>query len=265
MAYSTPEAATASTPDCGAEPVDRAAVLRFVDTPFGVRRNVVKAWRTLPAGLWIALSERYDRQLAVGRERRAVAGVVLVAAVLLIGFSGAGLEAMIEGQAVCVPLVGRTNTPIGEMAPSLGWCYVPGKSLTLVLWTVGPSLVGWVCMRWIWIPAVARGGDNREAVLNCARHLGSVYFYVYLMILVGASLMPLLILASPGGTVFLRWCLWCFLFGESFFVPAVMWIRLILHDRTGAVFGRWRKLGLGLYLLLFVVVPILGMVTELDG
>ena len=64
---------------------------------------------------------------------------------------------------------------------------------------------------------------------------------------------------APAETAFIRWCFWCVLFGESFFVPGVMWIRLVLADRSVEVFGRFRIALLAAYLALFVVVPIYGM------
>ena len=72
-----------------------------------------------------------------------------------------------------------------------------------------------------------------------------------------------LIIWSPRGTETFRWCLWCFLFGESFFVPAAMWLRLLLHDSAGRVFGRRRLLVFSLYLTMCMVIPIYGMIQEL--
>ena len=85
------------------------------------------------------------------------------------------------------------------------------------------------------------------------------YVYVFAMIVAGAALMPVLVWWSPSGTEMTRWCLGWFLFGESFFVPAVMWLRLVVHDGPGQVFGRFRYAGLGLYLLFCVLMPIGGM------
>jgi len=243
---------------------DAGAVRDFVRTPLTVRHNVVKVWRPLPTSIWIALNDPSDHRRGKRCERQALIGVGLMATLLLAGFSGLGLQRDVEGEGVCVPLIGRSTTPVSGAQPSSGFCYVPGESLTLVSWTVVPSLAGWVCLRFFWIPVVARGRGTREATLTFARHLGSVYLYVYITITLGALMMPLLILAAPRATAFLRWCLWCVLFGESFFVPAVMWLRLIARDRAGEVFGRRRYLGLVVYLLLLVVGPIAGMVTELD-
>lgn len=255
-----------ATDDGHAQPGDddkRAAVLELVRTPFSVRRNIVKVWRPLPFGLWTALSWPQDHARAVRVERQAMAGIAVMAVALVLGFAGIGFRAVIDGQDFCFPLLGWAQTiPAGEDGSS-GWMYRPGQSLSLVLWTVGPSLVGWASMRLLWIPAMAAKRAGQGAALTFARHLGSVYLYVYVMIVVGASIMPLLILVAPRDTEFFRWCLWCFLFGESFFVPGVMWSRLILHDTRGEVFGRHRLFGLGLYLVLFVVCPIVGMVGEL--
>jgi hypothetical protein len=82
------------------------------------------------------------------------------------------------------------------------------------------------------------------------------------MVFVGALLLPVLMAFGAGRTATLRWCLWCFLFGESFFVPTVMWCRLVANDAQGVVFGRWRYAALGAYVLLFVIVPIVGMAVE---
>ena len=190
--------------------LDRAQVLEFVRTPFAIRCNLVKVWRPLPANIWTALSESQDRLRGIRYERQALVWVALMAILLLGGFSGAGLQTSIEGQDVCVPLVGRSMTPVLDNGRSTDWCYIPGRSLTLVLWTVAPSLAGWACMRLVWIPAVAARRRTREATLSFARHLGSVYLHVYLMVIVGASTMPLFILVAPRETTFLRWCLWCF-------------------------------------------------------
>ncbi len=249
----------------------RAAVRYFVRTPLAVRRNVVKVWRAIPPGVWTELSEPSDSLGSIRRERQAVAGVALMAVILVAGFSGIGFHATVDGHDLCFPLLGRsTGVPAGAGEDDLyrsgdaSWYYIPGQSLTLALWVVAPSLLGWVYVRMLWIPAVAANRPTREATVTFARYLGSVYLYVYLMILVGASLMPLFILFSPRGTETLRWWLWCFLFGESFFVPAVMWSRLVILDSSGRVFGKSRYAALGLYLLLFIVVPIGGMLAELD-
>lgn len=249
----------------------RAAVRDFVRTPLAVRRNVVKVWREIPPGVWTELSEPSDRLGSIRRERQAVLSVALMAVMLVAGFSGIGLRATVDGDDLCFPLLGRSmGVPAGAGEDVLHgpgdarWYYIPGQSLNLALWVVAPSLLGWVFVRVIWIPTVAAKRPTRAATVTFARHLGAVYLYVYLMILAGVSLMPLLIFLSPRGTETLRWWLWCFLFGESFFVPAVMWSRLVIRDSFGQVFGRFRYAVLVLYLLLFIVVPIAGMLAELD-
>lgn len=244
----------------------RAAVLDFVRTPLAVRRNVVKVWRPLPADPWTGLSLPEDRARSIRRERRAIVGVTVAVLMLVAGFSSIGLRAIVGEDDLCFPLLGKSLVTPTDGAPGLGWYYLPGQSLSLALWVVVPSLAGWMFVRLIWLPAVAsaRTDPRREATLTFARYLGDVYFYVYAMVVVGAAFMPLLILLSPKGTETLRWWLWCFLFGESFFVPAVMWLRLVINDSPGKVFGRFRYAALALYLVLFVVIPIGGMVQELD-
>lgn len=240
----------------------RAAVLDFVRTPFTVRRNVVKVWRALPAGLWTQLSRPGDRDRSIRRERQAVVGVGVAAAMLMACFSSIGLRTTVGAEDLCFPLVGKSLPLPAGGAPELGWYYLSGQSLSLVLWVVVPSLAGWAFVRLVWIPA-ATGRATRAAALTFARHLGCVYLFVYLMIVVGTALMPLLIFLSPKGTETVRWFLWCFLFGESFFVPAAMWLRLVIHDSSGQAFGRFRYAALGLYLVLFVVIPIGGMIQKL--
>jgi hypothetical protein len=80
------------------------------------------------------------------------------------------------------------------------------------------------------------------------------------MILVGTGLMAILVRFAPATTEEFRWYLWCFLFGESFFVPAAMWLRLIADDFSGAIFGRLRYSLLAAYGVAFVAIPILGMI-----
>ena len=242
----------------------RAAVLRFVQTPLSVRWKVVKLWRPLPEGLWTELSTPHDRALARRCERRAMVGVALMAAMLLIGFSGVGLRAVVGHDDRCFPLLGRSVAVLTEGLPGPGWYYMPGQSLSLAGWVVVPSLAGWMFVRMLWIPVVTSCQPTAGATLTLLRHLGSVYLLVYLMILVGLGLMLLLLLRSPQGTETFRGCLWCFLFGESFFVPAVMWSRLVVHDSTGLVFGRYRYALLAVYLMLFVVIPLGGMIQYLD-
>jgi hypothetical protein len=157
------------------------------------------------------------------------------------------------------PLVGGV---VASDAATLGWYFSPGQTLPALFWVVVPSLVGWAFVRALWIPLVAAGRATRTATLTFARHLSGVYFYVYVMLIVGALLLPLLTLLAPADTATLRWCLWCFLFGESFFVPGLMWARLVGRDSSGWVFGRQRYAVLAAYVVLFVVIPIVGMAVE---
>lgn len=237
----------------------------FVRTPFSVRRNVVKVWRPLPEGIWSELGTSSDRDLSIRRERSAAVGVAILVLVLIMGLGSVGYRADQGGVGHRFPLIGKSipDAP-GASTAEPGWYYAPGQSLVLVLWVVIPSLLGWAIVRGLWIPLVSRHHPPGRAAIVFARHLLSVYMFVYVMIVVGAAIMPALILISPRGTETFRWCLWCFLFGESFFVPAVMWGRFIIADRNGSVFGRYRYAGLALYTAAFVVLPILGMVQQLD-
>lgn len=186
-----------------------------------------------------------------------------MAVLLMVGFSGIGLRTTADGESLCFPLLGR-SVPVPESGPpGPGWYYVPGQSLSLAFWVVGPTLLGWAFVRRIWIPVVAAGKATRAATLTFARHLGAVYLYVYLMVGGGVVLMLPLVQWAPRSTEALRWYFWCFLFGESFFVPAAMWLRLAIHDTSGQVFGRHSWAVLVLYVTLFVVVPIVGMVQDL--
>lgn len=241
----------------------RAAVLDFIRTPFHVRCNVVKAWRPLPENVWATLSQPEDCARAKRVERRALAGVTAMAVLLIAGFCSIGLRTTAGEESLCFPLLGKSRTVPENDPPGPGWYYAPGQSLSLAFWVVGPTLLGWAFVRLIWIPTVAAGKPTRTATLTFARHLGAVYLYVYLMVVSGAALMLPLILWAPKGTEGLRWYFWCFLFGESFFVPAAMWLRLAIHDASGQVFGRHRFAPLALYVTLFVVVPIVGMIQEL--
>ena len=231
-----------------------------VCTPLAVRCNVVKVWRPLPQALWGALSEPADIRLSRQRERRALVAVAIMVALLAGGFSGIGYRPDAAGQEAVFPVIGgslRLND--GNANPSAGWCYVPGLSLAPVLWVVLPPLAGWAFVRLLWIPSVATGKSSAQATLAMARHLSGTYLYVYLMILVGAGLMPLLVRLAPSGTQTFRWYLWCFLFGESFFVPAAMWLRLVVNDFSGQIFGRFRYSLLAAYGVAFVTIPIWGM------
>lgn len=235
----------------------------FVRTPFRVRCNVVRVWRPLPADLWTALTQPDDRPRAAHVERRALAGVLLMAALLMTVISGVGYRPASGAPVRSYPLLGKSlHTPEAQQQGA-GWYFNAWETISLAFWVVGPSLAGWAFVRLMWIPAAATS-PARQATLTMARHLGAVYRYVYAMVMAGTILMVPLIRWLPAETELFRWCFWCFLFGESFFVPAAMWIRLVAHDRQGRVFGRFRFPVLGVYLLLFVVVPIWGMVRELD-
>lgn len=244
--------------------LDAASARSFVRTPFAVRRHVIMVWRRLPPDLWTTLSQPGDRARSAQVERRSLVGVAVMVVILIAGFSSVGLRITVDGEALCFPLLGWSVAAPADSSPDLGWYHAPGQSLSLALWVVAPSLAGWAFVRLIWIPMVAAGKPTRDAVLTFARHLGAVYFFVYLMVIVGAALMVPLVALAPRGTETFRWCLWCFLFGESFFVPAAMWLRMVIHDSSGHVFGRFRYAVLVLYMALFVAIPICGMVQELE-
>jgi hypothetical protein len=243
--------------------VHRQAVLNFVRTPFAVRRNVVRIWRPIPTNAWLALAQPEDVVCSRRRERCALCFVTSIVVVLGAGFASVGYRQQVGKSAVDFPVLGWSLPAQTDVSPADGWYAAPGQSVSLVSWTVVPPLVGWAFIRGLWIPRMAAGKPRYDATLAFARHLSGVYVYVYLMIFLGALLLPMLVLASPAGTQGFRWCLWCFLFGESFFVPAVMWMRLIVNDRLGETFGRSRYLMLAAYLVIGVFVPITGMVTEL--
>jgi hypothetical protein len=160
-----------------------------------------------------------------------VLGVVLLATSIVVGFLGTGYE----------------------------WCHTAGRLLSPVLWVAAPPVAGWAFVRLLWIPRVTADLPTRGAVTVFTRYLSGVYLYVYLMVFVGAALMLILASAAPVRTEVFRDCLWLFLFGESFFVPAVLWVRLVMNDSSGQVFGRSRYAVLMLYLVLFVAFPIIGM------
>lgn len=242
----------------------RVAVLDFVRTPFAVRCNAVKVWRPLPADLWTMLSQPGDCTTSKRVERWSLAGVAVMAVMLVAGFSSVGLRTTAGEEDLRFPLLGK-SIAVPEHGPQEpGWYHAPGQSLSLGFWVVGPSLAGWAFVRLVWIPMAAGSKPTREATLTLARHFGAVYLYVYVMIVTGAVLMVPLIMLAPKGTEWFRWYLWCFLFGESFFVPAVMWLRLVICDSSGQVFGRHRFAVMAFYLTLFVVMPIIGMIQELD-
>jgi hypothetical protein len=240
------------------------SVRAFVRSGFSVRCQVVKLWRSLPLDLWTGLSTPDDRRQARARERRALWAVLGLALALWLGFSHAGLLVGEGSTAHWYPLLGKSLVVSPGHHGQPGWYYDAEQSTTLALWVIVPSLLGWAFVRLLWLPVASAGKPTQQATMTLARHLGGVYAYVYLMIALGATLMVPLILLAPARTETFRWYLWCFLFGESFFVPGVMWARLVLRDRAGYVFGRFRHVALTLYLVLCVVVPILGMVQELD-
>lgn len=247
----------------GAPPTELSAAQAFTRSPFVVRGRVVAVWRSIPHDIWDALSSDFEGQRARRIERRAIVGVAVLSLVLLFGFGGLGFRATSDSEGLCFPLLGRSVPCTVDAAASPGWYYRAGQRFGLAAWTVVPPLLGWLFVRGLWIPSVGTAPARRTSRLTLARHLGSVYLFVYAAIALCSLAMPLLIVASPLGTERFRWWLWCFLFGESFFVPAVMWIRLVLHDTNGSVFGRYRWWLLSLYLLLFVVVPLGAMVRRL--
>lgn len=251
------EQALSTISECS--PSERMAVLDFVRTALAVRCNIVKVWRPLPAGLWNSLRTPEDERISRQQERRAVACVGLMAAMLIGGFSSIGYRNQVQQTASCFPLLGPSFSLEGGRSAEPGWYWAPGQTTSLGLWIVVPTLAGWAFVRKIWIPSVTAGRPSQGAAMAMARHLSGVYLYVYLMIVAGAALMPLLILAGPERTETLRWCLRWFLFGESFFVPAVMYVRLVRNDASGAVFGRARQVVLAGYLIGCVAIPAAGV------
>jgi hypothetical protein len=236
-------------------------VTAFVRTPFDVRRNVVKVWRPLPANLWTGLAMADEDVRSKHRERLAIIAVVSMATVLLCGVSAVGYREVTAQAVTEFPLLGGALAVESPGTSTSGWYFAPWQMLMATLWVVAPSLAGWFFVRALWIPLSA-ASDTHWPTLAFARNLSGTYFYVYLMITAGAVLLPLLILVGAERTSTVRWCLWCFLFGESFFVPAVMWSRLVFNDSDGAVFGRRRYWLLSAYVLLFVIIPIIGMALE---
>lgn len=246
-----------------ASPTERSPAQAFTRSPLTVRSRVVAVWRAIPDDAWEALSSDSERQRAMRVERRAIVGVAVLSLALVFGFGGLGFRTTHGAAELCFPLLGRSLACATDAAALSGWYYRTGQSLGLAVWTVVPPLLGWFFVRALWIPAVSGDPARRASRLTFARHLGSVYLCVYAAIALCSLSLPLLIIASPLGTERFRWWLWCFLFGESFFVPAVMWIRLVVHDTNGSVFGRYRWRLLSLYLLLFVVVPMVAMAQRL--
>jgi len=252
-------------------PIDHqqsSGVRRFVRSPFEVRCNVVKVWRPLPLDLWTGLTDFQDRENAARAEHRALIGVLLMASLLIIVLSGISYQTNFDPTMINYPLIGKSSDTLTSETLTIGWHYTwpsfNGHSIALAFWVVAPSLAGWAFFRVICVPIATTGSSSRQAVLTFLRHLSAVYLYVYVMIMVGVALMIPFIILAPAKSEWFRWCFWCFLFGESFFVPAAMWTRLVIHDRQGQVFSRYRLMWLTLYLSIIVVIPICGMIQELD-
>jgi hypothetical protein len=241
------------------ESPDYLAVQDFVKTAFAVRCNIVKVWRPLPQCLWEALALREDAARSRKRERQAAAFVVAMTLMLVAGVGTIGYRHQTGARMVTYPALGRP-VDMAIASATTGWCWAP--SVAPAGWVTLPPLVGWAFVRLIWIPVVAAGKTTREATLACARYLSGVYLYVYLMIFVGAILMVLLLRMAPVNTQWLRYALWLFLFGESFFVPGVMWLRLLRHDRSGHVFGPYRRVLAVVYVVMCVLIPGVGMVVS---
>ena len=241
-------------------------IREFVRTPFAVRRNVVKVWQPLPAGLWTALTTQVDQLTAARRERTALVWVACLALVIVVGASVVELVQTGADDRVTYPLIGKAESATASgRSDSLGeggWRFVAGRSALPALWAVIPSLCGWGFVRLMWIPLASRGAApvDRQAMAAFARFLSGVYLYVYAMITTGLLVSLILLATFPCGSDTFRWLLWLFLFGESFFVPALVWIRMVCGDSTGGVFGQRRYAVLIVYLILFVLVPIAGMV-----
>lgn len=251
-----------------ADQSDATSVRSFVRSPFDVRCNVVKVWRPLPKDLWTGLCESQDRVIATRVERQSLIGVWLMASLLMMVISGIYFQPDTDSSMVSYPLIGKSFHAVDDELINSGWHYTwhsfHWHSISLAFWVVAPSLAGWAFFRLICIPLTTCRQSSGQSALTLARHLGAVYLYVYVMVIAGVALMIPLILLAPEKTEWFRWYFWCFLFGETFFVPAAMWIRLVIHDRQGQVFSRFRWMWLSLYLILTVVVPICGMVQELD-
>lgn len=250
----------------------REAVLAFVRTPFAVRCNIVKVWRAMPHGLWESLGSPADVLRSRQRERWAIAGVVLMAAILTVIWPVAGRPAPVGSQwhkaseavSIGAGSEGHFNGNEPRLTPGAWpqqWCLASGAPAAPAIWVMIVPLLGWAFVRLLWIPWATKGKSTHQATLAFARHLSGVYLFVYLMIFVGTGLLWAMILARPAQTEGLRWCLWWFLFGESFFVPAAMWLRLVVNNRNGSAFGQYRHEVLAMYLIAFVVIPVYGMVS----
>lgn len=246
------------------DPKNSSSVRSFVRSPFEVRCNVVKVWRPLPKDLWTGLTDSQDRVIAARIERRALIGVFLIASLLMTVLSGICYQSQTDASIVSYPLIGKSYPAIDYETSDTGWCYNAWHSISLIFWVVAPSIAGWVFFRLICIPISTIGLSNQQPTLTLIRHISAVYLYVYVIVILGLALMIPLIILAPAKTEIFRRGFWYLLFGESFFVPATMWIRLVIHDRQGQVFSRFRFIWLYLYLFMGVVVPIYGMVQELD-
>ncbi|RJP32674.1 MAG: hypothetical protein C4547_13215 [Phycisphaerales bacterium] len=244
----------------------------FFRTPLAARRNAVKVWRPVPQGLWTTLDRHADLAWSTRRERAAVAAVGLLIVVIALT-SGWRRTLESKGQvrefpafgAGCVAWPGEATGAGGGSSPTVtefapaGWSYRPWQAAMPLAWTVCPPILGWLLVRALWIPAATRGRFHQPAAMNAARLLSGVYLYVYLMIGAGAFLNAVLTWLAPQATDRWRWWLWLFLFGESFFVPAVTWVRLVRADRTGDAFGPNRRAWVTLYAGLCVAIPLAGM------
>ncbi len=248
----------------------RSGARRFFRTPFKTRRNVVKVWRPVPGGLWTALDQPSDAARSIRRELRAIAAVLFMIAVI-IAASGLRWTAPIDREIRTWPAFGSRSAHAAadarqdHPAAETGWTFAPGQTFAPVLWTVVPSVLGWWLVRGVWIPLATRRRDDRSAAITAARLLSAAYAYIYLMIAAGALLNVLLVRIAPAATDRFRWWLWLFLFGESFFVPAVMWIRLVRADKPGQAFGSARHAWLVVYLTVCVVIPLGAMSWRVFG
>lgn len=259
-----------STPTSTSSPSARGPISLedFVRSPFSVRCNVVKVWRQLPHDLWTGLTEHGQRRRANSTEHRCIIATGALILVVLACASFAFPAPSDDGDALLAqPVIGwpfplDRSAGAGDLAQA-DIIFVPGQARLVLLWTILPTLLGWLAVRGIWIPRITRRTDHHTAAIALAQNLAPVYQYVFMMIAAGAVLMVPVAFLWPASSQFLRWCFWCFLFGESFFVPGVMWSRFVLCDTAGDVFGKRRKVRLALYLIAFVVLPLLGMISEL--
>lgn len=240
----------------------------FVLTPFSVRCNAVKVWRKLPDDLWTGLTDHAQRRRANSTEHRCIITTAALILVVLACASFAVPAPSGDGDVLLAqPVIGwpwpLDSDAAGRRASEIDVIFVPQQARLVLLWTILPTLLGWFAVRGVWIPRVTREKEHHAAAIALAQNLAPVYQYVFMMIAAGAVLMLPIAFLWPASSQFLRWCFWCFLFGESFFVPGVMWSRLVLCDSAGDVFGARRRMWLTLYLIAFVVLPLLGMISEL--